>query len=93
MERQLLGVAWACYVLVACSMIYLCYRMLRTRYMSATKCGHMTSMYPKRGVYMQHTTVYSSGGEKRRTIVDVPISGNAPNYCRKCLREKIKEGR
>lgn len=77
------------YGLLAAAFGILAYRFMRTRYVRARKCQHITSLYPEGGIYMQRTTVRPAGG-KKKVITDVPSVGEAPMYCRRCIRAKLK---
>lgn len=68
---------------------FLAYRFMRTRYVRAQKCQHITSLYPVGGVYVQRTTVRPARG-KKSVITDAPSAGEAPMYCRRCIRAKLK---
>lgn len=72
----------------ACLVVFvrLAYRFIRTKYVRATKCGHITSLYSENGRYVQRV-VLDAYGEKQEVLTRLD-EGDKPDYCRRCLNEK-----
>lgn len=64
----------------------LAYKLIRTKYVRATECGHMTSLYPnEHGLYVQKVTVDILSGKKELLTI-VPDKEGHVGYCRRCLQ-------
>lgn len=88
--RWILFLMWGCFSASVIAFLWLTYRMLRTRHVRATECGHMTSLYPnEHGLYVQKVAVDILRG-KKKILTIVPDKDGYVGYCGRCLQLRAR---